>query len=221
MRRLIHQSLDSVQVIKWILWRRSIQPDLSLPLFHVIVLSLSLSLPFNGQPPTPMSAYTPRETTPRVHFVPPKLQGKPRTEYNSFVRRVYSSRKKFSILSLLLPIIFTPSTDAFSFSIFLPNEFDKDSIFRTIFSIISHVIFVTPFEFRIKRPVTIPSRNRRKQWVTIIGNDTRPIILTRFEEIGGGKFSGQRLEEGWLPRNRKRCRAGGVGSQGIRILRFP
>lgn len=143
-----------------------------------------------------MSAYTPRETTPRVHFVPPKLQGKPRTEYNSFVRRVYSSRKKFSILSLLLPIIFTPSTDAFSFSIFLPNEFDKDSIFRTIFSIISHVIFVTPFEFRIKRPVTIPSRNRRKQWVTIIGNDTRPIILTRFEEIGGGKFSGQRLEEG-------------------------
>lgn len=156
MRRLIHQSLDSVQVIKWILWRRSIQPDLSLPLFHVIVLSLSLSLPFNGQPPTPMSAYTPRETTPRVHFVPPKLQGKPRTEYNSFVRRVYSSRKKFSILSLLLPIIFTPSTDAFSFSIFLPNEFDKDSIFRTIFSIISHVIFVTPFEFRIKRPVTIP-----------------------------------------------------------------
>lgn len=143
-----------------------------------------------------MSAYTPRETTPRVHFVPPKLQGKPRTEYNSFVRRVYSSRKKFSILSLLLPIIFTPSTDAFSFSIFLPNEFDKDSIFRTIFSIISHVIFITPFEFRIKRPVTIPSRNRRKQWVTIIGNDTRPIILTRFEEIGGGKFSGQRLEEG-------------------------
>lgn len=143
-----------------------------------------------------MSAYTPRETTPRVHFVPPKLQGKPRTEYNSFVHRVYSSRKKFSILSLLLPIIFTPSTDAFSFSIFLPNEFDKDSIFRTIFSIISHVIFVTPFEFRIKRPVTIPSRNRRKQWVTIIGNDTRPIILTRFEEIGGGKFSGQRLEEG-------------------------
>ena len=30
MRRLIHQSLDSVQVIKWILWRRSIQQDLSL-----------------------------------------------------------------------------------------------------------------------------------------------------------------------------------------------
>lgn len=107
MRRLIHQSLDSVQVIKWILWRRSIQRDLSLPLFDVIVLSLFLSPPFNGQPPTPMSAYTPRETTPRVHFVPPKLQGKP--EYNSFVRRVYSSRKKFSIPSLLrlsFPLLF-------------------------------------------------------------------------------------------------------------------
>lgn len=145
-----------------------------------------------------MSAYTPRETTPRVHFVPPKLQGKPRTEYNSFVRRVYSSRKKFSILSLLLPIIFTPSTDAFSFSIFLPNEFDRDSIFRTIFSIISHVIFITllPSSFESSVQSRFPSRNRRKQWVTIIGNDTRPIILTRFEEIGGGKFSGQRLEEG-------------------------
>lgn len=30
MRRLIHQSLDSVQVINWILWRRSIQRDSSL-----------------------------------------------------------------------------------------------------------------------------------------------------------------------------------------------
>lgn len=144
-----------------------------------------------------MSAYTPRETTPRVHFVPPKLQGKPRTEYNSFVHRVYSSRKKFSILSPSSNHLYAFYRRLLVFH--LPSKRIRQrfhSIFHTIFSIISHVIFVTPFEFRIKRPVTIPSRNRRKQWVTIIGNDTRPIILTRFEEIGGGKFSGQRLEEG-------------------------
>lgn len=42
MRRLIHQSLDSVQVIKWILWRRSIQRDLSFSLSRFPTVAVPL-----------------------------------------------------------------------------------------------------------------------------------------------------------------------------------
>lgn len=50
MRRLIHQSLDNVQVIKWILWRRSIQRDFSLSFSDSCRFHLSSSFLLSDAP---------------------------------------------------------------------------------------------------------------------------------------------------------------------------
>ena len=78
MRRLIHQSLDSVQVIKWILWRWSIQRDL-LSLFLIVVLFLRLH-PNSTESPRPVYRWLSSSSTPPL---PPALSRDIRTQLES------------------------------------------------------------------------------------------------------------------------------------------